>query len=56
MDFRETFANRDLKVAEKNYNYLTDKEREFIAYYKNLIKPEPKDFNRLQEIAGKYKK
>ena len=56
MEWEKTFANRNLKVAEKNYNYLTDKEKEFIAYYKNLIKPEPKDFNRLQEIAEKYKK
>ena len=56
MEWEKTFANRNLKVAEKNYNYLTDKEKEFIAYYKNLIKPEPKDFNRLQEIAGKCPK
>mgnify|MGYP001168753878 FL=1 len=56
MDFRKTFVNRDLKTIEKCWVYLSEKEKDFITYFKNQAEPEPKDFNRLQEIAGKYKK
>lgn len=56
MEFRKIFITRDLKTIDKRWAYLSEKEKDFITYFKNQAEPEPKDFNRLQEIAGKYKK